>query len=201
MRRTAEESEKTRENILDISLKLFGQKGYNATKLSDIAKEAGITRGAIYHHFENKGELFRALLNRYQEKTIETITPYMETPEKSIDKLKKGFQAYFKLLESDVGMLEFQKVQILKQELKPSSLEMQICRKDVKTHFKIIEQVVLDGQNKDEFRKDVDASQFSYFLFAYTFGIINIWIFFDEPYSLSETGAKYINKFLENHLY
>lgn len=65
MRRTQEEAEATRRAILAAALRLFSEKGYAATRLSDIADAAGVTRGAIYHHFDNKAHLYRTLLKDF----------------------------------------------------------------------------------------------------------------------------------------
>ena len=48
----------TRQHILDVALRLFSQQGVSSTSLSEIAKAAGVTRGAIYWHFKNKSDLF-----------------------------------------------------------------------------------------------------------------------------------------------
>jgi len=53
-----EQAERTRENILKAGLKVFSEKGFAASRLEDIAREAGVTRGAIYWHFHDKLELF-----------------------------------------------------------------------------------------------------------------------------------------------
>lgn len=58
MRVPKEHAERTRENLLKAGLKVFSEKGFAATRLEDIAQEAGVTRGAIYWHFKNKLELF-----------------------------------------------------------------------------------------------------------------------------------------------
>lgn len=62
MRRTKEEAERTKQDLLDAALAEFSDKGYQATRLQDIAKRAGTTRGAIYHHFQNKVGLYRKLI-------------------------------------------------------------------------------------------------------------------------------------------
>lgn len=56
-------SEETRAKILDAAIKLFSTRGYNAASVDDICKEAGISKGAFYHHFESKQALFLALLD------------------------------------------------------------------------------------------------------------------------------------------
>lgn len=60
-RRTHEDALNTRKAILESARRLFSRRGFERTSLSDIAKYAGVTRGAIYWHFEDKGELLCAL--------------------------------------------------------------------------------------------------------------------------------------------
>ena len=63
-RRTKQEAEKTRAQILDAAEQVFLQKGVASTSLQDIARKAGVTRGAVYWHFENKLALFNAMHER-----------------------------------------------------------------------------------------------------------------------------------------
>ena len=62
-RRTHDDSLKTKKNILASAQRLFTRRGFERTSLSDIAKYAGVTRGAIYWHFENKEHFSLNLLN------------------------------------------------------------------------------------------------------------------------------------------
>lgn len=62
MRRTKEDAELTRQALLDAALQVMSRQGYAATRLDDIAAAARVTRGAIYHHFGSKLELFTALI-------------------------------------------------------------------------------------------------------------------------------------------
>jgi len=54
----------TRHNLLDAAEHLFQAQGVSGTSLADIAQAAGTTRGAIYHHFEDKADLFNAMMER-----------------------------------------------------------------------------------------------------------------------------------------
>ncbi len=63
-RRTKEGSLETRERLLDAALDVFHARGASTPSLSDIAQLAGVTRGAVYVHFENKADLFTALCER-----------------------------------------------------------------------------------------------------------------------------------------
>jgi len=97
---TKEQAEKTRENILKGALKTFSEKGLAKARLEDIAKEVGVTRGAIYWHFENKVQLFSELF----KKTLKVV-------------LKDAR----KILESDLSPLE--KIRVLLIHLGTKSIE------------------------------------------------------------------------------
>jgi AcrR family transcriptional regulator len=56
-------SEETRSRIMEAAIKLFSNRGYNQASVDDICAEAGISKGAFYHHFESKLALFLALLD------------------------------------------------------------------------------------------------------------------------------------------
>ncbi|MDR1350072.1 MAG: TetR family transcriptional regulator [Zoogloeaceae bacterium] len=63
-RKTKEDACITRDCILDAAVKCFGRQGVSHTSLNDIARQAGVTRGAIYWHFTNRADLFVAMLER-----------------------------------------------------------------------------------------------------------------------------------------
>lgn len=57
----AEQARRTRARILEVALRLFNDKGYDATSLQDIADELGLTKPAVYYHYKGKGEMLRDL--------------------------------------------------------------------------------------------------------------------------------------------
>ena len=67
-RRTA-----TRGALLDAARSLFAKKGYHETTAEEIVRRAGLTRGALYHHFEDKKDLFRAVVEEMEGEIDERI--------------------------------------------------------------------------------------------------------------------------------
>ena len=63
-RRTKEEALETREQLLDAAERVFRERGVGHASMAEVADAAGVTRGAVYHHFESKAELFQALMAR-----------------------------------------------------------------------------------------------------------------------------------------
>lgn len=64
VRRTKSEALETRNRLLDAAERVFQVKGVSGTTLGDIATAAGATRGAVYHHFKDKADLFNAMMER-----------------------------------------------------------------------------------------------------------------------------------------
>lgn len=97
-RRTKAEAAATREALLDAAEEVFLAKGVARTSLEQIARHAGMTRGAVYWHFRNKADLFQAMLGRvrmpFQELIEEIADPSLvERPLEAIRlAILKGFE-------------------------------------------------------------------------------------------------------------
>ncbi|HET7765196.1 MAG TPA: TetR family transcriptional regulator [Burkholderiales bacterium] len=72
MRRTKEDSERTRRRIIAAARQVFARQGVRRTTLEEVARAAGVTRGAIYWHFAGKTELFYAMREQVLLPTIDT---------------------------------------------------------------------------------------------------------------------------------
>jgi AcrR family transcriptional regulator len=80
--RTAKTSraEATRRALLASARELFGDKGYAATSVDEVVRHAGVTKGALYHHFKDKDQLFRAVVEEVKgEVTQAAASSYFET--------------------------------------------------------------------------------------------------------------------------
>ncbi len=73
MRRTKQDSERTRQGILAAARKVFARQGVTRTTFEEIAAAAGVTRGAIYWHFADKSELFFAMREQVAVPMIDQI--------------------------------------------------------------------------------------------------------------------------------
>jgi AcrR family transcriptional regulator len=71
-----ERSERSRRQVLDAALELFSHRGYRATTVREIADEAGVSTGNVYHHFPDKEALFRTLLDEFWRITESKRYPY-----------------------------------------------------------------------------------------------------------------------------
>lgn len=87
-RRTKAEAEATRESILDAAEQVFMEKGVAKASLEEIARAAGVTRGAVYWHFRNKQDILDAMLERVRAPIAEMIDEASSVGD-SLDRLKQ----------------------------------------------------------------------------------------------------------------
>ncbi|WP_159765659.1 TetR/AcrR family transcriptional regulator [Streptomyces sp. HM190] len=90
----AEQRERTRQALVREGRRLFATLGYGAVGLSEIVRAAGVTKGALYHHFSSKAELFRAVLEQVQEEVAERIAETADAREDTWEQLVSGCQAF-----------------------------------------------------------------------------------------------------------
>ena len=102
-RRTqAERRANTRAALIDAARELFADKGFAATGREEIVERAGVTRGAMYHHFGSKEDLFRAVYEQLETKLMEAIVVAAAAAATDpIEQLRLGARAYLDAAADD----------------------------------------------------------------------------------------------------
>lgn len=101
MRRTAEEARATREQLLATALEVFGERGYAATRLEDVAARAGVTRGAVYHHFGDKARLYVETLTEAWRTVTAPVFAHLTDEAPALRRLERFMVDYCAALEAD----------------------------------------------------------------------------------------------------
>lgn len=94
-RKTKEEALETKKAIINAAIAVFVEEGVSRASLEAIAERAGVTRGAVYWHFKNKDDIFRALQEEMHDSIMETVLADLESdhpePLKQLETLCLGF--------------------------------------------------------------------------------------------------------------
>ncbi|WP_405821185.1 helix-turn-helix domain-containing protein [Streptomyces sp. NBC_00838] len=90
----ARQREQTRLTLLREGRRLFAEQGYGAVSLAEIVTAAGVTKGALYHHFDGKTALFRAVLEDVQEEVGRRVAGAAGARDGSWDQLVAGCQEF-----------------------------------------------------------------------------------------------------------
>ncbi|GKU79957.1 TetR/AcrR family transcriptional regulator [Paenibacillus sp. L3-i20] len=94
MRRTKDDANETNRRLIDVARKQFAEQGYEKVALEQIATEADVTRGALYHHFRNKRGLFHAVLEAVQQEVGERVEEEASKSDDLMDQLLQGCRAF-----------------------------------------------------------------------------------------------------------
>jgi len=107
MRRTqAERRETTRAALLDAARELFAERGVTETSRDDIAERAGVTRGALYHHFPSKNAVAVAVIEAFDEELADRVVAAAARGTDPFDRLRRAARAYIDACaEPDVARL------------------------------------------------------------------------------------------------
>ncbi|MBN2415467.1 TetR family transcriptional regulator [bacterium] len=177
MKRTREDAEQTRKDLIDAAIRVFGRHGYAATKLSDIADEADVTRGAIYHHFGNKKELYLAI---HKEK----INPYIQLAEdllrsdlSPLDKIRTMLKELITKANTDITFAAEQRFTLIRDLDMIEDREVQNYLHSSGEHlFNRLAAVIGEGIETGEIRKEVDPGIAAINLISYMRGLASLLI-------------------------
>lgn len=97
-RSNRDRTEATRDALISAGRALFAEKGYAATSTPELVAAAGVTRGALYHHFEDKADLFRAVVERESREVAEAIEAAARPTRSARGGLKVGASAYLEAM-------------------------------------------------------------------------------------------------------
>jgi AcrR family transcriptional regulator len=98
-RTQAERSEATRTALMDAARRLFAERGYADVGTEEIVREAGVTRGALYHHFDGKEQLFRAVHEEVERELVERVAADASAAGDPLAVLHAGMQAFLDACE------------------------------------------------------------------------------------------------------
>ncbi|MEL6505495.1 MAG: helix-turn-helix domain-containing protein [Pseudomonadota bacterium] len=97
-RSQAERRAKTKGQLLDAARALFVEKGFAETGTPELVRQAGVTRGALYHHFEDKTDLFRHVAEQEAQAIAETIEQATDGIKDPLEAMRVGTDAYFEAM-------------------------------------------------------------------------------------------------------
>ncbi len=144
--------------IFQAALKTIKEKGFHKARMSDIARKAGISYGLVYHYFDNKEELFNAILNRWWDGLFGQLANVSKGDYDVHEKLRHIIGYFLDTYKSDPEL-----VNIFITEISRSTTNLTGYRLDyIKKFMSLTEKVFAEGQKKGLLRKDIKARYLTY---------------------------------------
>ena len=139
---------KTKRKIFETSMKLFAEKGYEATSVEDITATVGVAKGTLYYHFSSKEEIFNFLIEEGTKLLLNSVEIKTEKLENYLDKVKA-----IALIEVKILMKYEDFITILLSQFWGKEEINKTCKKQVFKYISKIEQIVEEGMQKGEIKK------------------------------------------------
>lgn len=136
---------RTKRKIFETSMKLFAEKGYDATSIEEITSVVGVAKGTLYYHFSSKEEIFNFLIDEGMKLLQNSITIKISQKEKAIDKLKSILLIQLKVLYKYEDFITI----ILGQLCGHDQRNIQ-CQEYIFRYLDIVEGIVKDGIESGE---------------------------------------------------
>lgn len=198
-RRTKEEAAATRDSILDAAEKLFVEQGVSRTTLQHIATAAGVTRGAIYWHFDDKGALFNAMMERaiLPLEAEMQVLDQEESDDPLVD-LRNHMLAVLDRTVNDPGARRVFEIATLKVEFVGEMDAVRQRRKDNMANWMArAERRIGLAIDKGLISRDVNPTQVALGLWTMIDGLIRNWMFDPQDFDLLALGKCVIDPYLE----
>jgi TetR/AcrR family fatty acid metabolism transcriptional regulator len=160
-----------RERILDAAVRVFAKKGFHATRVSEVAKAAGVADGTIYLYFRSKEELLVSLFEDRVERLLAFLETELPRARGAPDKLRRVIEIQLGLLEGERDLAEVVTV-ILRQSTR---LMKEYAAPKFTAYLDTIGRVVAEGQAAGEIRSDVSPHLAARVIFGALDGIAMTW--------------------------
>lgn len=166
--REVKDAEIRKEEIMDISFRLFMEKGYMNTVIQDIIDEAKISRGLLYYHFKNKEDILYNIVERYSKPILRKISNITsDTNRTVIDKLRDFFSVTFISLDNITDEnIELQRMVDLKEN---SYLMDKICHEITGQIALFFEKIIRDGNKEKIFNVKYPKETADFLVSGYIF--------------------------------
>jgi len=162
-----------RRNILDAAIEVFARQGFHSTRVSDIADEAGVAYGLVYHYFDSKEEVLNELFTERWSLLLTAIEEADASAESPRSKL--AAVAAF-IVDSYQHNPELMKVIIVEVTRAANSFG-RTHLPEIRRAYDSITKIVSDGQEQGAFRRDIDPAFASMSFYGAIEQLLSGWIF------------------------
>jgi AcrR family transcriptional regulator len=160
----------TRKNILETAARLFSSVGYANTSLSQVAKEANVSKALIFWHFENKEQLFHAALQHSLEPYFINVVSDLDDLDE-VAQIRKLIDLYYEFVSTHVFSVKLVLSLLLRDEQNPDDIVGRIGQL-FRVYRSLLADIIESGRNKGCFRERVDSAQDAALIMATLNGIL-----------------------------
>jgi AcrR family transcriptional regulator len=164
-----------RQQILQAAVRVFARQGYEASPVGDVAREAGVAYGLVYHYFDSKDAVLEAVFREQWGRLLAAVALAEETGETAPEQLALVVRIVLRTWRDDPDL-----VRLLVREITRSS-HIDDELDEIGQAFASLERIVRRGQDEGTFRREVDARLAAWMLYGALEEVLTGWVLGQLP--------------------
>jgi len=162
--------EEKRRQILDAAVRVFSRHGFHTSRVGDIAEEAGVAHGLLYHYFASKDEVLETVFRENWGQLLARFEGVAASDEPPDEKLRGIVKILLRTWRNDPDLVTV----MVREVARSARLATQVD--DIGRGFEIIQRVIEEGQAIGAFRADLDARLASWVVYGGLEEILTGWV-------------------------
>jgi len=162
--------EEKRRRLLEAAVRVFARKGYHAARIGDIAEEAGVAYGLLYHYFSSKEEVLRSVFRDTWRALILTIQNVAEGDDPPAEQLRKVAEILLRSWRREPDLVRVLVLEVTRSSLLAGEMD------EVVASFAAIQEIIERGQADGSIRADLDPRLASYVFYGAIDELLTGWV-------------------------
>ncbi len=168
-------SEDKRKRILDAAIRVFAEHGYHGARVGDIAEDAGVAHGLLYHYFASKDDVLKTIFVENWGQLLKRFRAVEATREPAEEKLAGIAKILLRTWRNDPALVTV----MVREVARSQHIQGQVA--EVGEAFAIIQRVIEEGQESGVFRSGIDARLASWVVYGGLEEILTGWVLGQLP--------------------
>jgi AcrR family transcriptional regulator len=168
--------EAKRRQIMEAAVRAFARKGYHSCRVGEIAEEAGVAYGLVYHYFGSKEEVLEEIFRDTWTQMLARIREVAGSGEPAVEQVRKVTALLLRTWRRDPDL-----VRVLVHEVtrSPEQLKRQID--EIGHAYQALEEIIVNGQKSGEFRDDLDSKVAAIVFYGALEEVLTGWVMGQLP--------------------
>jgi AcrR family transcriptional regulator len=167
--------EEKRRVILDAAVRVFARRGYHSSRVGDIAEEAGIAHGLLYHYFASKEEVLATVFRENWGRLLEAFHQVEASGEPALEQLRRVAKILLRSWRDDPDLVRV----MVREVARSPHLQQQVG--EIREAFLVIQRIVERGQAEGAFRGELDPRLVSWIFYGALEELLTGWVLGQLP--------------------
>jgi TetR/AcrR family fatty acid metabolism transcriptional regulator len=168
-------TEEKRRVILDAAVRVFARNGYHDSRVGDIAKDAGVAYGLVYHYFGSKEAVLEAVFREAWGRLLAALREVEEADATAPERLRLVVKIVLRAWRDDPDLVRL----LVREVTRSPQLQREID--EIAQAFALLERIVVQGQDEGTVRRHLDARVAAWMLYGALEEILTGWVLGQLP--------------------